>query len=189
MKSICVYLGANSGKNNHLFEAVVALGQQIAISGCRLVYGGSSQGLMGLLAYTVISHGGKVTGIIPTHLIDKEIPPDNLDELIITESMHERKLLLQQKSDAFIVMPGGLGTLEEAFDTWNAIKIGILDKPIAFMNIDGYFDGLFSFINNCTDQGFITPNQMKIPLIESNPHALLTKLLKRDEPVTTETVI
>jgi uncharacterized protein (TIGR00730 family) len=91
MKSICVYLGANPGKNNHLFEAVVALGQQIATSSYRLVYGGSSQGLMGLLASTVISHGGKVTGIIPTHLIDKEIPPNNLDELIITESMHERK--------------------------------------------------------------------------------------------------
>jgi uncharacterized protein (TIGR00730 family) len=113
----------------------------------------------------------------------------NEEEFTAIFGLDQRKLLLQQKSDAFIVMPGGLGTLEEAFDTWNAIKIGILDKPIAFMNIDGYYDGLFSFINNCTDQGFIKPNQMKIPLIESNPHLLLTKLLKRDEPVTTETVI
>lgn len=189
MKSICVYLGANQGKNIQLSESVVTLGQQIAINNYRLVYGGSSQGLMGLLAATVIRHGGKVTGIIPTHLLDKEIPPDNLDELIITESMHERKLLLQQKSDAFIVMPGGLGTLEEAFDTWNAIKIGIMDKPIAFMNVDGYYDGLFSFINNCTDQGFITPHQMKIPLVDSNPQVLFAKLLNRNKSVTTETVI
>ena len=189
MRSVCVYLGANSGKSDRLFEAVVTLGQQIAVSGCRLVYGGSSQGLMGLLATSVMDHGGKVTGIIPTCLIEKEIPPDNLDELIITESMQERKLLLQQRSDAFVVMPGGLGTLEEAFDTWNAIKVGILGKPIGFLNIDGYYDGLFSFIDNCTDQGFISPHQMKIPSINSDPQTLLGSLLNYYESVVADTVI
>lgn len=182
-------LGANPGKNNRLFESVVTLGQQIATSDCRLVYGGSSQGFMGLLATSVMDHGGKVTGIISTHLIEKEIPLDTLDELIITESMHERKLLLQQRSDAFIVMPGGLGTLEEAFDTWNSIKIGILDKPLGFLNVDGYYDGLFSFIGNCTDEGFISPHQMKIPSIDSNPQTLLASLLKHYESVTSETLI
>jgi hypothetical protein len=189
MRSVCVYLGANSGKSNRLLEAVVTLGQQIASSGCRLVYGGSSQGLMGLLATSVMDHGGKVIGIIPTHLIEKEIPPDNLDNLIVTESMQERKLLLQKLSDAFVVMPGGLGTLEEAFDTWNSIKIGILDKPIGFLNIDGYYDGLFSFIGNCTEHGFISPHQMKIPSIDSNPQTLLAGLLKHYESVVAETVI
>ena len=188
MRSVCVYLGANSGNNNRLFESVVTLGQQIASSGNRLVYGGSSQGLMGLLASSVIAQGGKVTGIIPTHLIEKEIPPDNLDDLIVTETMQERKLLLQQLSDTFIVMPGGLGTLEEAFDTWNAIKIGILDKPIGFLNIDNYYDGLFSFINNCADHGFISQQQKKIPLIDSNPQILLASLLKHYESVNTDTV-
>ena len=121
--------------------------------------------------------------------IEKEIPPDNLDNLIVTESMQERKLLLQKLSDAFIVMPGGLGTLEEAFDTWNAIKIGVLDKPIGFLNIDGYYDGLFSFIGNCTEHGFISPHQMKIPSIDSNPQTLLASLLKHYESVIAETVI
>ena len=189
MRSICVYLGANSGKSDQLLEAVVTLGQQIASSGYRLVYGGSSQGLMGLLATSVMDNGGKVTGIIPTHLIEKESPPDNLDNLIVTESMQERKSLLQKLSDAFIVMPGGLGTLEEAFDTWNAIKIGILDKPIGFLNVDGYYDGLFSFIGNCTEHGFISPHQMKIPSIDSNPQTLLAGLLKHYESVVVETVI
>lgn len=189
MRSVCVYLGANLGKNSRLSEAVITLGKQIATRDCRLVYGGSSQGLMGLLATSVIDHGGKVTGIIPTHLIEKEIPPNNLDNLIVTESMQERKLLLQKLSDAFVVMPGGLGTLEEAFDTWNAIKIGILDKPIGFLNIDGYYDGLFSFIVNCTEQGFISTHQMKIPSIDSKPQTLLANLLKHYESIAMDTVI
>jgi uncharacterized protein (TIGR00730 family) len=189
MRSVCVYLGANPGKSERLFEAVIALGQQIASNGCRLVYGGSSQGLMGLLATSVMENGGKVTGIIPTQLVDKEIPPNNLDELIITESMQERKQLLIERSDAFVVMPGGLGTLEEAFDTWNAIKIGVLNKPIGFLNVDGYYDGLFSFIGNCTEQGFISPHQMKIPTIDSDPQALLASLLKHYKSVVANTVI
>lgn len=177
MKSICVYLGANPGQHNQFFESVVCLGQQIASSGHRLVYGGSSQGLMGLLAKSVMAQGGKVTGVIPTHLIAQELPPDDLDDLIITESMHERKLIMQQQSDVFVVMPGGLGTLEEVFDTWDAIKIGILDKPLGFLNIDGYYDGLFSFIEHCSHQGFIAPQHMKIPFINSDSQLLLTDLI------------
>lgn len=189
MQSVCVYLGANLGKDNRLLESVVTLGQQIASNGCRLVYGGSSQGLMGLLATSVIDHGGKVTGIIPTFLIEKEIPPDNLDNLIVTETIQERKLLLQKLSDAFIVMPGGLGTLEEIFDTWNAINMGILNKPIGFLNVDGYYDGLFSFIDNCTARGFILPDQMKIPSVDSEPQTLLAGFFKYYESVASNTVI
>lgn len=181
MLAVCVYLGANSGHNDRLFESVVNLGQHIASSGNRLVYGGSSQGLMGLLARSAMAQGGKVTGIIPKHLIEKEKPPYNLDDLIITESMYERKNLLQQRSDVFIVLPGGLGTLEETFDTWNAINIGILNKPIGFLNIDNYYDGLFSFIRNCVENGFISQQQMKLPLIDTNPQTLLTSLLKHTE--------
>lgn len=121
MKSVCVYLGAKFGNSTLFKDMVVQLGSQIAHSNIRLVYGGSSLGLMGLLATSVMDLGGKVTGIIPENLIALEKPLTSLDELVITKTMQERKILMQQKADAFIVMPGGLGTLEEAFDTWNAI--------------------------------------------------------------------
>lgn len=176
MKSICIYLGAKFGNSPSFKDAVIQLGKQIAHSNMRLVYGGSSLGLMGLLAATVIDLGGKVTGIIPESLIAQEQPLTSLDELVITKTMQERKLLMQQKADAFIVMPGGLGTLEEAFDTWNAIKIGILNKPLGFLNIDGYFDGLFSFIIHVEKQGFISKPQVQIPKINECPSLLLSEL-------------
>lgn len=154
MKSVCVYLGAKFGNSTHFKDMVVQLGKQIAHSNIRLVYGGSSLGLMGLLATSVMDLGGKVTGIIPENLIALEKPLTSLDELVITKTMQERKILMQQKADAFIVMPGGLGTLEEAFDTWNAIKIGAFNKPLGFLNINGYFDDLFSFVSNAEKFGY-----------------------------------
>ena len=178
MKSICVYLGANPGNSPALTEAVIILGEQIARSGYRLIYGGSSQGLMGLLACSAMAHGGKVTGVITEQLITQEQPLTTLTELIVVSTMQERKLIMQQRSNAFIVMPGGLGTLEEAFDTWNAIKIGVINKPIGFLNIEGYFDGLFSFITSCENKGFISPSQAKIPRINATPQLLLNELIK-----------
>lgn len=155
---------------------VVQLGNQIAHSNIRLVYGGSSLGLMGLLATSVMDLGGKVTGIIPENLIALEKPITSLDELIITKTMQERKILMQQKADAFIVMPGGLGTLEEAFDTWNAIKIGVFNKPLGFLNIDSYFDDLFSFVSNAEKHGFVSKAQGQIPKISTCPALLLSEL-------------
>lgn len=177
MKSICVYSGAASGNSVQFQEAVVSLGKYIAQSDLRLVYGGSSLGLMGLLATTVVDLGGKVTGIIPECLMSQEKPSSILDELIITKNMQERKLLMQQKADAFIVMPGGFGTLEEAFDTLNAIKIGVLHKPIGFLNIDGYFDDLFSFFSAAKRQGFISEKASQIPYINKDLSLLLSQIL------------
>lgn len=177
MKSICVYLGANPGNSPALTKAVSLLGEQIAKAGYHLIYGGSSQGLMGLLAETAIAHGGRVTGVITEQLITQELPLTTLNKLIVVNTMQERKHIMQQRSSAFIVMPGGLGTLEEAFDTWNAIKIGLLRKPIGFLNIEGYFDGLFSFITNCEEKGFISSSQAKIPQINANSQLLLSALL------------
>lgn len=188
MKSICVYLGANHGNSPVLSDTVVVLGEEIAKAGYRLVYGGSSQGLMGLLASSVMLHGGKITGVITKQLITQEQPLTTLDELIVVETMQERKLVMQQQSDAFIVMPGGLGTLEEAFDTWNAIKIGVFNKPIGFLNIEGYFDGLFSFISNCENKGFITSSQVRIPKINADPRLLLNSLIQYEKIMDTETL-
>lgn len=181
MQSICVYLGAKLGNSTLFKEVVVQLANQIAHSNMRLVYGGSGLGLMGLLATSVINAGGKVTGIIPEHLIASEKPLTSLDELIITKTMQERKMLMQQKADAFMVMPGGLGTLEEAFDTWNAIKTGIFNKPFGFLNVDGYFDDLFSFIANAEKHGYVSKTQTQIPKINHCPLRLLSELLTCSE--------
>ena len=184
--NICIYLGANHGNCPALTDTVVVLGEQIAKAGYRLVYGGSSLGLMGLLAKSVMTHGGKITGVITKKLIMQEPPFTTLDELIVVDTMQERKLLMQQRSNAFIVMPGGLGTLEEAFDTWNAIKIGVLNKPIGFLNIEGYFDGLFSFISSCENKGFISSSQASIPEINADTQLLLDSVMKHEKAMETE---
>ncbi|MCC5792453.1 MAG: TIGR00730 family Rossman fold protein [Legionellaceae bacterium] len=176
MNTVAVYLGANPGNHHQWSEAAIALGQALANMNLGLVYGGSSLGLMGVLAKTVHKNGGNVTGIITRQLIDKEKPPSQLDELHIVESMQERKQLMMQMSDSFIVMPGGLGTLEEAFETWNAIKIGVLKKSIGFLNINGYFDGLFAFIDTCTQHGLLLRKDGGIPIIESEVASLLARL-------------
>ena len=177
MPSICVYLGAKSGNNRHLSDATTLLGHALADAGHRLVYGGSSQGLMGILANAVLARGGMVTGIIPRHLIPKEKPLTTINELILTDNMRERKHLMEQHADAFIVIPGGLGTLEEAFETWNAIKLQIIKKPIGFLNIDGFFDHLFAFITNCVKCDFLSVDQANIPIVNANPQLLLDELL------------
>lgn len=177
MKTVCVYLGANSGNNNQFSGAVVLLAKELAEMGLALVYGGSSLGMMGLLATTVKEHGGKAIGIITKNLIDKEKPLDILDELHIVDTMQERKRMMQDRADIFIVMPGGLGTLEEAFDTWNAIKIGVLKKGIGFLNINGYFDGLFSFIRTCEQNGLLFKKDGDIPIVQPSVQLLLAQMI------------
>ena len=145
--------------------------------GLTLVYGGSSLGMMGLLGRTVKELGGKAIGVITTHLLDKEKPLDILNDLHIVSSMQERKKMLQQLADAFIVLPGGLGTLEEAVETWNAIKIGELNKKIGFLNVDDYFIKLFSFMEDYNENGFITAEQTSIPSVQVDPQKLLSDLV------------
>lgn len=176
MKSICVYLGANCGTNIAFSEAVILLGKEIADSGSTLIYGGSSLGLMGLLANTVKDQSGRVVGIITNQLIEKEKPLTTLDELHIVDSMQERKRMMQELADVFIVMPGGLGTLEEAFETWNAIKIGIIDKPIGFLNTLGFFDKLFAFADTCEKNGFVSATHRHIPKVNEDVTLLLEDL-------------
>ena len=176
MKSVGVYLGANSGNHSSFSKEIIVLGKNLAQMNLTLVYGGSSQGLMGQLATEVKKHGGTVIGVITNQLIEKEQPLTNLDELHIVDSMHARKQFIQKNSDSFIVVPGGLGTLEEAFDTWNAIKIGLIDKPIGFLNINGYFNRLFEFITTCAQYEFISNEQANIPLINEKVFELLSDL-------------
>lgn len=177
MKSVCVYLGAHSGNNNQFNEAVILLAKELAKMELTLVYGGSSLGMMGLLATTVKELGGKAIGVITKNLIEQEKPLERLDELHIVDTMQERKRVMQQLADIFIVMPSGLGTLEEVFETWNAIKIGELKKGIGFLNINGYFDGLFSFIRTCEQNGFLLKKDGSIPIVQPNVHSLLARMI------------
>lgn len=178
MKSIGVYLGAQVGNNPIFSESVNILGKTIANLGYSLVYGGSSLGLMGQLANTVLDNGGQVIGITTKQLLEKEQAMRTLNELHIVDSMQARKQMIQQRSDMFIVMPGGLGTLEEAFETWNAVKVGLIDKPIGFFNTAGYFDNLFSFIRTCKENGFISESQLKIPFINTDIQVLVEDMHK-----------
>ena len=189
MKNICVYLGANYGNRESLKKSVETLGQEMAVQGYTLVYGGSSLGMMGLLANTVKKNGGKVIGIITKKLIDKEIPLSNLDELIVVECMQERKKLMQLKADSFIVMPGGIGTLEEAIETWSAVKIGEMDKPIAFFNEENYFDKLFDFMSMCAESGFLQSEHLSIPIVSDNLIYILGRLNKNKNTKYYETLL
>lgn len=189
MSAICVYLGANPGNNPIFTDAVKELAQEIVALQLSLVYGGSSLGLMGTLANSVQEHGGRAIGIITKQLINKEKPLKTLDELYVVDSMQERKHLMQQKSDMFLVMPGGLGTLEEALDTWNAIKIGLFAKPMGFLNINGYFENLFAFVAACKNNGFISSEQCSIPLISRDIKILLSEMCSRhNQQQTTELI-
>lgn len=181
METICVFLGANFGSKDIYKNETIKLGKEIASRNLTLVYGGSGLGMMGLLANTVKEHGSKVIGVISKHLIDKETPLTTLDDLHIVGTMQERKSMMKQMADIFVVMPGGLGTLEEAFDVWNAIKIGELKKKMGFLNIDGYFDSLFTFVEHCQKNEFVSSTQKSIPYVDSNIKLLVDKLIKSDE--------
>lgn len=192
MKTICVYLGASPGNNKAFERATIKLAHEIVDSGFTLLYGGSSLGMMGLLATTVKELGGKAVGVITTHLLDKENPLEILDELHVVDSMQERKRMMQELADVFIVMPGGLGTLEEAIETWNAIKIGEINKKIGFLNVDNYFDGLFDFIMHCQESGFMHAKQSSIPVVNAEPGLLLselTQLVKEADATNTAPVL
>jgi len=177
MRSVCVYLGASFGVDNQLENKVIQLGHHIHEMGLALVYGGSSLGMMGLLARTVQEQGGRVVGVITEHLLEQEKPLESLDALHVVNSMQDRKKMMQELSDAFVVMPGGIGTLEEAIETWNAIKLGELKKRIGFLNFQGYFDQLFGFVSHCQEQGFVKHEHMMIPEIDADVRALMSKLL------------
>jgi uncharacterized protein (TIGR00730 family) len=180
MQSICVYLAASFGVSPFFSKSVTLLARKLVERNLRLVYGGSSHGTMGVLADTVKQHGGTVMGVMPEHLIDvgKETPSASLDKLHVTSSMEVRKRMMRDNADMFLVMPGGLGTLDEAVETWNEIRLGLLDKPIGFFNPNGFFDGLFDFVQSCERAGFISEEQTTIPKVNDNLDVLLDALLE-----------
>ncbi|MCK7612799.1 TIGR00730 family Rossman fold protein [Roseibium sediminicola] len=192
MKAICVFCGSSYGTRETYADAARATGRVIAEQGYTLVYGGAKVGLMGTVADAALEAGGKVIGVLPRALEDKEIGHQGLTELHLVGSMHERKAKMADLSDAFIALPGGVGTLEEIFEVWTWGQLGYHQKPCGFLNIDGYYDDLIRFLDHQTEQGFTkdvmramvqiagTPEEM-ISLFENYTPPSAPKWIKRDE--------
>src|SRR3954471_8200403 len=157
IKTVCVYCGSGSGSNPRFVEAAIALGKEFAENNIRLVYGGGSVGLMGAVARSVLDHGGTVTGIIPDFLANRERMNPNLTELVITPDMHERKRLMFERSDAFVALPGGVGTLEELVEQMTWQQLGRHTKPVLLANIDSFWEPLIALLTHMRANQFIRP--------------------------------
>ena len=177
IKTICVFCGSSMGNNGVYRRKAEDFGQMLVKNNINLVYGGSNIGLMHALADTVLELGGKVTGVMPRHLADKNLVHQHLTEMHIVGSMHERKALMAELSDGFVAFPGGFGTLDELFEilSWN--QLGIIQKPCALLNIDGYYNHLLDFLNHCVNENFIRPEHHHNLIVETDENLLLEKML------------
>jgi uncharacterized protein (TIGR00730 family) len=164
VRNICVYCGSNTGTNPAYAEAARRLGRAVAMEGIGLVYGGGGLGLMGELARAAIAHGGRVTGIIPAFLSEREHMLREADELVVVEDMHQRKKLMFERADAFVALPGGIGTLEELVEQLTWAQLGRHTKPIVLVNIDGFWAPLLQLLRHMHEAAFIRPN-MDVPFV------------------------
>jgi uncharacterized protein (TIGR00730 family) len=182
IRSICVYCGANAGVLPDYADAARRTADLLTQNGITIVYGGGSVGLMGILADAALACGGSVIGVIPEHLTAREIAHDRLTELHVVGSMHERKALMMQLSDAFIALPGGLGTLEELFEilTWG--QLGLHAKPCGLLNVRGYYDPLVALLDRAVDQRFLRPEHRGMLLVENDVGRLLERLRHFEAP-------
>lgn len=173
--SVCVFVGSRPGFRPEHLESVKALGKALVLRKCDLVYGGAQVGLMGVLADTVIHEGGRVTGIIPRSLENREIAHQGLSRLYVVESMSERKKLMAELSDAFVATSGGLGTLDEFFEMVTMAQLGLHTKPCGLLNVDGYFSGILQFLDDAVSEGFLRSADRSFILVEESPGKLLER--------------
>ena len=178
MKSVCVYCGASTGSDPVYAEAAVELAQTLAAHDLRVVYGGAHVGLMGLIADTALAAGAEVVGVIPRVLVDWEVAHTGLTELHVVDDMHERKALMAELSDAFVALPGGIGTLEELIEIYTWSYLGIHSKPLGLVNTDGYYDGLTAFLDHSVTEGFLRPQTRSSLLLAPTPAVLLDALVR-----------
>jgi len=181
IKSICVYCGSNGDVRESYRESATSLGKLMADNGIRLVYGGGQVGLMGLVANSVMANNGEVTGIIPEFLDKLEVGKSDVTEFIKTDNMHDRKMKMAELSDAFIVLPGGLGTLDETFEILTWKQLGLHKKPVLILNIDGYWDNLIKLIDHQITEKFAKPENRNLFNVSTTPEEAI-KLLQNIEP-------
>ena len=180
--SVCVFAGSSPGARPEYAAAARTLGRALADEGVSVVFGGGSVGLMGILADEVLARGGSVTGVIPQALFDREVGHDGLTELRVVHSMHERKAMMFDLSDAFIALPGGFGTLEEVTELMTWAQLGIHSKPCGLVNVAGYYDTLLSFLDNAVSQGFMKREHREMLLVSDNPETLIDRLKNHRAP-------
>jgi uncharacterized protein (TIGR00730 family) len=173
VKAVCVYCGSSFGTDPVYLEATRALARTFASQGIGVVYGGASVGLMGALADATLAAGGEVVGVIPQQLVDREIAHKGLTELHVVSTMHERKALMAQLSDAFVALPGGIGTLEELIEVFTWSQLGLHTKPLGVLNVNGYYDRLGAFLDHAVEQGFQPAEQRAKLVMATDPEALL----------------
>lgn len=176
--SLCVYCGSKPGNQPEFAQVAIQVGSWIGQHGGQLVYGGGRNGLMGLVAEATLAAGGSVVGIIPTALVEKEWAHHGCTELHVVDTMHERKRLMAEKADAFLALPGGIGTFEELFEVWTWRQLGYHDKPVGILNSRGYYDGLMAFIEQVVNEGFMANWQTGLVTVGSAPEDLLQTLVE-----------
>jgi uncharacterized protein (TIGR00730 family) len=182
MRTVCVFCGSRPGGAAHYAEAARAFGTALARRGLGLVYGGGHIGLMGVLADAVLAGGGRVGGVIPRALADKELAHLGLTELIVVDTMHERKSVMADRSDAFVALPGGYGTGDELFEilTWG--QLGLHQKPIGLLNVAGFFDPLLAWLDHMVGEDFLKPVHRRLVRVANDVEALLNLLAAPPEP-------
>ena len=178
MKNLCVFCGSNVGNKTAYVKAAMELAECLVNNNIGLVYGGASVGLMGRLADSVLLAGGEVIGVIPQSLVERELVHQDLTDLRIVDSMQARKALMDELSDGFVALPGGMGTLDELFEVLTWLQLGFHNKPCGLLNVAGYFDGLLSFLDHATAEKFIKPEHRAMVIVEETPSKLIAAIAK-----------
>ena len=182
LRRLCVFAGSNAGARDDYREAASALGTELAKREIVLVYGGASVGLMGAIADAALQGGGEAIGVIPQALVEREVAHPSLSELRIVESMHARKALMGELSDAFLALPGGLGTLEELFEVATWRQLGLHAKPVALLNVRGYYDRLVALLDHAVAEGFVKAEHRRMLLIDRDANRLLERIGRSQVP-------
>lgn len=176
LRSVCVFCGSQPGAQPDYVQTAHALAEALARRGITIVYGGGHVGMMGALADAALARRAHIVGVIPQHLMRPEVAHRGLGELRIVETMHERKRVMAERSDAFVVLPGGYGTLEEMFEMITWLQLQLQAKPVGVLNVAGYFDHLQAFLRHAADEGFIRPEHWDLLIIEHSPELLIDRL-------------
>ena len=182
LERLCVFCGSSPGIDARHTDAARDFGARLARHRIALVYGGARRGLMGALADATLENGGRVTGVIPRGLWEREVGHTGLSELLVVDTMHERKALMAARAQGFVALPGGAGTLEELFEAWTWAQLGIHAKPVALLNVGGFYDPLLAMIDAMVAQGFVGTAQRRILLVEEDPERLLAALAAYTPP-------
>ena len=182
IRRLAIFCGSNPGARPEYLEAARSLGRLLARRGIGIAYGGSNVGMMAALADAMMDELGDVIGVIPRMLVEREVANRELDDLRIVESMHERKALMAELADGFIALPGGIGTLEEFFETWTWAQLGMHAKPCGLLNVAGYFDPLLAFLDHAVTEKFVRDVHRSMVVVESDPAVLLARFESYEPP-------